>query len=165
MSQHDAPSPGTPPAGTPSSGGTAPPRTRTDRESGWVAGGVVFAGVLLLCNGAFAVLQGIAAIAEDDVYAQVGGYVYELDLTGWGVVHVILGALLLVTGYGLLKDMTWARVAGIVLAALSLISQFLFLPYAPFWSVVLMAIDVFVIWALASRQEPAGSQAQAGRTV
>ena len=59
------------------------------------------------------------------------------------------------TGYGLLKDMAWARTAGIVLASLSLVAQFLFLPYSPVWSVIMMAIDVFVIWALANRQESA----------
>ncbi|MFE6354925.1 hypothetical protein ACFVOO_19045 [Streptomyces rochei] len=148
MSQHAAPSPGRP------THGTGAPRT-ADRSSGWVTGGVVFAGVLLVLNGALAVLQGIAAIAEDDVYARVGSYVYELNLTGWGVIHVILGALVLVTGIGLLRDMAWARFAGIFLASLSLIAQFLFLPYSPVWSVIMMAIDVFVIWALASRQDRA----------
>ncbi|GGS63730.1 hypothetical protein AB0E75_24995 [Streptomyces griseoviridis] len=139
MTQHAAPSPA---------------RT-SGRHRGWVTGGVVFAGVLMLVNGALAVLQGIAAIAEDDVYARIGTYVYEMNLTGWGVVHVVLGALLLVTGYGLLKDMAWARFAGIALASLSLVAQFLFLPYAPVWSVIQIAIDVFVIWALASRQDEA----------
>ncbi|MYS69779.1 hypothetical protein GTY88_04935, partial [Streptomyces sp. SID5926] len=82
-----------------------------------------------------------------------------MSLTGWGIVHVILGALVFVTGFGVLKNMAWARVAGIVLASLSLIAQFLFLPYAPVWSVIMMAIDVFVIWALASRQDAASSRA------
>ncbi|MFJ7769412.1 hypothetical protein ACIQ1J_13630 [Streptomyces sp. NPDC097107] len=148
MSQHAAPSPGRP------THGAAAPRS-ADRTSGWVTGGVVFAGVLLLLNGALAVLQGIAAIAEDDVYARVGSYVYEFSLTGWGIIHVILGAVVLVTGYGLLKGMAWARFAGIFLASLSLVAQFLFLPYAPVWALIVMAIDVFVIWALASRQERA----------
>ncbi|MFE1028068.1 hypothetical protein ACFW5I_26455 [Streptomyces sp. NPDC058818] len=148
MSQHAAPSPGRP------TNGPGAPRP-TDRTSGWVTGGVVFAGVLLLLNGALAILQGIAAIAEDDVYTRVGSYVYELSLTGWGIIHVILGAVVLVTGYGLLKGMAWARFAGIFLASLSLVAQFLFLPYAPVWAVIMMAIDVFVIWALASRQEQA----------
>ncbi|GHB19131.1 hypothetical protein GCM10010377_06200 [Streptomyces viridiviolaceus] len=151
MSQHAASSPGAPSHG----GGRSWSSQPSARQSGWVTGGVVFAGVLMLCNGALSILQGIAAIAEDDVYARIGTYVYEFSITGWGVVHVILGALVLVTGYGLLKDMAWARFAGIFLAALSLVAQFLFLPYAPVWSVIMMAIDVFVIWALASRQDAA----------
>ncbi|MFB9465598.1 DUF7144 family membrane protein [Streptomyces cinereospinus] len=125
----------------------------TARREGWVTGGVTFAGVLMLCGGVLAVLQGIAAIAEDDVYASVGAYVYELDLTGWGWIHLVVGVLVAVTGWGLLMGAAWARFAGITLAALSLVLQFLFLPYQPVWSVVLMAIDVFVIWALASWRE------------
>ncbi|KOT96780.1 MULTISPECIES: DUF7144 family membrane protein [Streptomyces] len=144
------------PSGRPSHGGDPSwARRPDDRTSGWVTGGVVFAGVLLLLSGALTILQGIAAIAENDVYAHIGAYVYKMNLTGWGIVHVVLGALVLVTGYGLLRDMTWARITGIVLASLSLVAQFLFLPYSPVWSVVMMAIDVFVIWALASRQEHA----------
>ncbi|MFJ1809213.1 MULTISPECIES: hypothetical protein [unclassified Streptomyces] len=119
------------------------------------AGGVVFAGVLMLCSGVLAVLQGIAALAEDDVYARVGSYVYELDLTGWGWIHLVLGVLAAATGAALLKGMTWARFTGIFLAALSLVTQFLFLPYEPLWSIVVMAIDVFVIWSLVTWQERA----------
>ncbi|MFF7333887.1 hypothetical protein ACIQU5_08765 [Streptomyces sp. NPDC090306] len=126
---------------------------RTAGRGGWVTGGVVFAGVMLICTGALAVLQGIAATASDDVYARIGTYVYEFSLTSWGVIHIVIGALAFVTGLCLLRDMAWARFVGILLAVLSLVAQFLFLPYAPVWSVIVMAIDVFVIWALASRQE------------
>ncbi|MFF3325743.1 hypothetical protein [Streptomyces sp. NPDC002889] len=139
-------------AGGPTGHASRPPVT--DGTSGWVSGGVVFAGVLMLCSGVLAVLQGIAAIAEDDVYTRIGDYVYKLDLTGWGWLHIILGVLVAVVGGGLLRNASWARVAGIVLASLSLIAQFLFLPYAPIWSVVVMAIDVFIIWALASYHPP-----------
>ncbi|WP_435612283.1 DUF7144 family membrane protein [Streptomyces sp. bgisy159] len=132
---------------------SAPPPGRSGRSDDWVTGGVAFAGVLMLCSGVLAVLQGIAAIAEDDVYGRIGSYVYEFDLTGWGWIHVILGALVAATGAGLLGNAPWARLVGIMLASLSLVAQFLFLPYQPLWSLVVMAIDVFVIWALAARRE------------
>ncbi|MER7758285.1 hypothetical protein [Streptomyces sp. NPDC097619] len=125
----------------------------------WVRGGVAFAGTLLLCTGILAVLQGIAAAAEDDVYARVGSYVYKFDLTAWGWIHIIVGALAIVTGVGLLKDQAWARFAGIFLASLSLVTQFLFLPYAPVWSVIVIGIDVFIIWALVSREDRAEAPA------
>ncbi|MFF9058943.1 hypothetical protein ACF09K_09605 [Streptomyces sp. NPDC014882] len=118
-------------------------------ESGLAAGGVVFAGVLMLVNGVLAVFQGIAAIAEDDVYGRIGDYVYKINLTGWGWILLIVGVVAAVAGGGILKGAAWARVTGIVLASVSLVLQFLFLPYAPVWSIVLIAIDVFVIWALA----------------
>ncbi|MGC0328671.1 hypothetical protein RKD23_001661 [Streptomyces sp. SAI-170] len=148
------------PGGRPDSEiGTAWSRPKGQRAAGpgepdpWVSGGVLFAAILMLCNGVLAVLQGIAAVADDDVYARIGSYVYELDLTGWGWIHIILGALVAATGAGLLKAAPWARFAGILFASLSLVAQFLFLPYAPVWAVIMMAIDVFVIWALASHQE------------
>ncbi|MEU6664918.1 hypothetical protein [Streptomyces sp. NPDC046727] len=144
------------PTGPDTSGGSWPPRQPTARGAGWVTGGVTFAGALMVCSGILAILQGIAAVAKDEVYALVGNYVYRINLTGWGVIHIVIGALVLVTGIGLLKDMTWARFAGLFLASLSLIAQFLFLPYQPIWSFVMIAIDVFVIWALASRQEAVG---------
>ncbi|MFF0199848.1 hypothetical protein [Streptomyces sp. NPDC005017] len=143
---------GATPSGTPSSttDGTWPPRQPAGRRGGWESGGVTFAGVLMLCGGAVAVLQGIAAIAKDDVYRRVGSYVYEFDLTGWGVLHIVLGVLVALTGWGLLSGWPWTRAAGIVLASLGLVLHFLFLPYQPFWGVTTMAIDLFVIWSLVS---------------
>jgi hypothetical protein len=128
------------PAGRPE----APPA-----HPGLAAGGVTFAGVLMLMNGVLAMFQGIAALAEDDVYARVGDYVYEINLTGWGLILLILGAVAAVTGWGILTGVGRARTAGLFMASLSLVLQFLFLPYAPVWSIILIGIDVFVIWALA----------------
>jgi hypothetical protein len=54
-------------------------------------------------------------------------------------------------GIGLLAGQTWARVVGIVLAVLSAIANFLFLPYYPFWSILIIGLDVLVIWALSTR--------------
>ncbi|CAL9507770.1 DUF7144 family membrane protein [Streptomyces lavenduligriseus] len=134
--------------GTPSGGHTPPPTG----HSALAAGGATFAGVLLLLNGILAIFQGISAIAKDDVYARVGDYVYKVNLTGWGWILLILGVIAAVAGWGILSRAAWARAVGIALASLSLIAQFLFLPYQPLWSIIVMAIDVFVIWALASHQ-------------
>jgi hypothetical protein len=124
-------------------------------ESGWASGGTVFAGVLLLMNGILAIFQGISAIAEDDVYAGVGDYVYEINLTGWGVILLVLGVVAAASGAGILMGAPWARVTGIFMASLGMIMQFLFLPYAPVWSVIMIAVYVFVIWALAHHRPPA----------
>ncbi|SOD85068.1 hypothetical protein [Streptomyces sp. Ag109_G2-15] len=126
---------------------TGPARTR---NADWAEGGLVFAGVLLLVNGVLAILQGISAIAADDVYTRIGAYVYKINLTGWGWILLILGVVAVITGAGVLKRAEWARVVGIVLASLSLIAQFLYLPYAPIWAFIMIGIDIFVIWALAT---------------
>lgn len=120
------------------------------RHGGWAAGGTVFAGVLMLMDGILAILQGISAIASDDVYRRFGDYVYKVDLTGWGWILLGLGIVVTLTGAGVLMGMAWARVVGIVLAALSMIAHIMFLPYNPIWSLIMVGIDFFVIWSLAS---------------
>ncbi|MFE7275610.1 hypothetical protein [Streptomyces sp. NPDC057623] len=116
----------------------------------WTTGGLVFAGVLMLVNGLLAVLQGISAIAEDDVYGRIGDYVFKINLTAWGWILLGLGAVAMGVGYGILKGAWWARITGIFLASLSMVAHFLFLPYTPVWSVIMVGIDFFVILALAT---------------
>ncbi|MFI6336023.1 hypothetical protein [Streptomyces sp. NPDC050535] len=125
-------------------------RTASDGGSSWATGGTVFAGVLMMVSGILSVLNGIAGIAADDVYTRLGSYVYEFNLTTWGWIHLVIGVLVAVTGWGILQGKGWARGVGIGLAALSMIEYFMFLPYAPFWSIVSIAIAIFVIWALAT---------------
>ncbi|MFD7440006.1 hypothetical protein [Streptomyces sp. NPDC059909] len=127
----------------------------TSAGPGWAAGGTLFAGVLMLVMGVVDIIEGIAAIAEDDVYTRIGDYVFSFNLTGWGWIHLILGIILVVTGWGILKAAEWAKVTGIALAALNIVAQFIFLPYQPVWAVAAMAISVFVIWALATDKSPA----------
>ncbi|MEU7068614.1 hypothetical protein AB0B30_02755 [Streptomyces narbonensis] len=115
---------------------------------GVAGGGTFFAAVLLSLAGLLGILQGITAIANDDVYARVGDYVFEFDLTAWGWIHLVLGVLVVLTGAGLFKGANWARAGGITLAGLSAVANFLWLPYQPWWALTLLAIDVFIIWAL-----------------
>ncbi|MET8814402.1 hypothetical protein ABZW47_20605 [Streptomyces sp. NPDC004549] len=119
-------------------------------HGGLAEGGAVFGGVLMLMNGILAILQGISAIAADDVYARIDAYVYKINLTGWGWILLVLGVIAVITGVGILMGLEWARVVGILLASLSMIAQFLFLPYSPIWSLIMIGIDFFVIWALAT---------------
>jgi hypothetical protein len=143
-----------PHATQPSAGTTANPTPAAgpgprSTEAAWAAGGVVFAGVLMLMNGIMAIFQGISLLAKDDVWDRVGDYVYKINLTGWGVILLCLGALAVVAGAFILRGAAWARMTGIFLASLSMLAQFLFLPYAPVWSVIMIGLDLFVIWALA----------------
>ncbi|MEU6544688.1 hypothetical protein [Streptomyces sp. NPDC046859] len=144
-----------------SSTGLSAPRTArpapaagTGRASDWFTGGLVFAGVLMLVDGVLAILQGISALAADDVYTQVGQYVFEANLTTWGWVLLALGVVAVCVGYGILKGAWWARITGIFLASLGMVAHFLFLPYAPVWSVIMVAVDFFVVLALALAPDP-----------
>jgi hypothetical protein len=130
-----------------------PPRTVTapeERESPWASGLSLFAAALLVVAGVWHALAGIAALFEDEVYVTTPEYVYSFDLTAWGWVHLLLGVFVLVAGFGVMSGQMWARVVGIVLACLSLVVNFLFIPHYPIWSLVIIALDVAVIWALAT---------------
>lgn len=138
-----------PPSAPPPSG---PP---TPAESAWAAGGTMFAGVLLFVEGVLSIFKGIAAIANDDVYTRLGDYVFKFNLTTWGWIHLVLGLILVVTGWFILKGATWARAVGVALAALSIIADFIWLPYQPIWALISIAIGIFVIWALCTdRPDP-----------
>jgi hypothetical protein len=109
---------------------------------------MVFAAVMLMIAGILAVMRGIAAIAEDEVFVSTPNYVFAFDLTGWGWIHLILGALAVVVSLGLFQASTWARVAGVGIAGFIIVANFVSLPYYPVWSVVMIAVSGFIIWAL-----------------
>ncbi|HEU5156654.1 MAG TPA: hypothetical protein VFU43_06620 [Streptosporangiaceae bacterium] len=117
--------------------------------SRWAAMGLItFAAVLMIISGLWAVLVGISALAKDKVFVIAPDYTYKIDVTGWGWIHLILGIVVAIGGLCLLLGQIWARVLVIVLAICSAIAQFLFLPYYPLWSILIIALDVFVIWAV-----------------
>ncbi|MBR7834447.1 hypothetical protein KDL01_14325 [Actinospica durhamensis] len=122
--------------------------------TGWT----VFAAVLMFFGGVMAVLQGITAIAKDNLIVVTHNYAYTFNVTSWGWIHLILGALIAVAGLALFTGATWARFVGIAVAGLGMIANFLWLPYYPFWAILLIFIDVAVIWALC-----AGMTRRAGR--
>jgi hypothetical protein len=124
---------------------------RGDREvSGWAVGGTIFAAVIMIVTGVFHVIAGVTAIVKDQFYVATPNYLLTFDVSGWGWIHLALGALLIVAGFFVLRGSLVARLVGIAMAALSAIGNFLFIPYYPFWSLLMIALDVFVIWALAA---------------
>jgi hypothetical protein len=115
----------------------------------------VFAGIMMVVAGLYHALTGIAALFRDQVHVETPGYTYELDLTGWGWTHLLLGALVLATGVAVLRGTSWGPVVGIVLVSLSLLANFLFLPTHPVWSLLIIGLDVTVILGLtAGRRSP-----------
>jgi len=108
----------------------------------------VFAGVLLMIAGAMNILQGITAIADDNVYRRVGNYTFKFDVTAWGWIHLVLGVLVLVVGWGAYSGAAWAKVSGVVIVALAIVANFMWLPYQTGWALILIAIDVLALWSL-----------------
>jgi hypothetical protein len=116
--------------------------------TGWAVGGVVLAASLMVLLGFWGILVGIAAIASDAVFVTAEDYTYGIDLSAWGWVHLILAVIAVLAGLALFTGATWARLVGILLAILVAINYFLFLPFYPLWSIVVIALAVFVIWSL-----------------
>jgi hypothetical protein len=121
-----------------------------DAPSSWAIGFTAFAGVIMIMAGGFQSLSGISALAKDDFYVTTPNYVLNLDATQWGWTHLILGLVVLFAGFAVLSGKTWGRVVGIILAVLSALVNFAFIPVYPFWSITIIALDVFIIWALAA---------------
>lgn len=115
----------------------------------WATTGAVLAGSLMITVGLFQLFEGIAAIARDELFVSVTDYTFAVDTSGWGWIHVVLGALVAFFGVFVLMGRSWAYGAGIGLAIVSALNQFFFLPYYPWWAVLIIAFDVFIIWSLA----------------
>ena len=125
------------------------------QDSPWASGLTVFAAAMMMIGGVWHAMAGIAALVHDDIYVTTPEYIYSFDLTVWGWVQLLLGILVAVAGFAILKGQVWARFVGIALACLSLIASFLFMPLYPLWSLSIIALDVFVIWALATYRREA----------
>lgn len=124
----------------------------TSSTRGLVALGVTsFAGVLLATVSIFQILEGISALAKDDVYVKGIDYAYKFDVTSWGWVHLIIGIIGLVTGLAILFGQTWGRLIGIFIAILGTLANFAFIPYYPVWSIVVIAFWILTLWALCTQ--------------
>lgn len=125
--------------------------TAPEEPGAWAQGLIMFAAVMMFVGGGFQAIAGLAAIFENEFYTVTPNYVFEFDVSAWGWIHLVLGLVVIFAGYGLLSGQTWARVVGIILASLSALVNFAFIPYYPFWSLTIIALDVFIIWALATQ--------------
>jgi hypothetical protein len=118
--------------------------------SSWAVGFAAFAGAIMLMIGVFQAFAGLAAIFENEFFVVSQNYAYEIDVTGWGWIHLIIGIVVAFAGLAVFSGAPWARAVGITLALLSAIANFFFIPYYPVWAVLIIALNVIVIWALAS---------------
>jgi hypothetical protein len=129
-----------------------PPSVAADGDNqevtGWV-GWVVFAAVIMFTAGVINVIEGLVALFKDDYYqVRPSGLVVQIDYTSWGWTLLVFGVLLLITGYGVGVGQTWARITGVVLAALNAVVNLGFISAYPIWIVLVISLDVIVIYAL-----------------
>jgi hypothetical protein len=136
----------------PTNGGemTTEDRAGPDIEpvSGWAVGGMAFAATVMTMVGVFQVVVGLAAIFDDNFFVVARHYTFNLDTTAFGWVHLIIGVLMVGAGFSLFGRKAYGAVMVLFLASISAIANFFFIPYYPFWAIVVIALDVWVIWSV-----------------
>jgi hypothetical protein len=121
----------------------------TDQEiSGLATGGITFAATMAVLVGTFQIVQGLVAVFNDDFYLVTRNYTFDLDVTAWGWIHMLIGVVMVGVGFGLYARALWAVIGGIAVAAISALGNFFFIPYYPVWALLLIVLDVWIIWSL-----------------
>ena len=120
-------------------------------------GGTLLAGTLLVLAGLWGFFVGITGVLKGAFYTVVPTYTFNYSIHSWGWTHLIIGVVAFAVGVSLLLGMAWARYVGVAIAVIDAIANFMFIPYYPLWSIIVIAIDLFIIWALLSvgRRQPA----------
>lgn len=128
--------------------------TNLDRASsqysdhvGGAAGVTVFAGILMLMTGSFHAFLGLVALVNDEFYVVGPEYIFQFDVTTWGWIHLGLGLLVAFAGVALFRGAVWARTVAVIMACISIVVSFVWLPYYPVGSIAIMVFGVLVIWA------------------
>jgi hypothetical protein len=111
--------------------------------------GVMFAAVMMIVNGIFHVFQGLAGVMSDEFFVTLPNYVVTVDVTTWGWVHLVLGVLVGIGGFYLFSGSRPAAIFALVVVVISAIGNFAFIPYYPFWTLLVIAVDIYIIWAIA----------------
>ena len=120
----------------------------TNKPSGWAIGWTAFAGITMILQGVWWLISGLIAIINDEFYVITQNWILEFDTSTWGWIHLIVGVIVLVAGFGLFTAKTWARTVGVIIAVLSAIVAFMWLPYYPVWGVIFIVVSIAIIWAL-----------------
>ncbi|HEY2814393.1 MAG TPA: hypothetical protein VGJ03_13085 [Acidimicrobiales bacterium] len=117
-------------------------------RTGWSTW-AMFAGFMMIMVGIFQQIQGLVAVFDDQWYLVTDkGLAFSADYTVWGWTHFALGLLVAVAGVAVLNGKTWARTLGVILALISAITNLVFIAAYPAWSIIVIALDVVVIYAL-----------------
>ncbi len=123
------------------------------QPSGWAVGWTAFAGIMMILNGIWWIIAGIAAIANENLFVLTEDYIFKFDITTWGWIHLLVGALVVFAGFGLFTGKVWARTVGVIVAVLAGIIAFSWIPYYPIWGILFVAVSVAIIWSLTAHGE------------
>ena len=133
-------------------------RRNEPARGGWFSSGIIaFAALMMMLLGSLHVISGFARLFEDDHFVvDKSGLIVEVDYTVWGVVHLVIGVTMVMAGWGLFFRRTWARVVTVVVAFVSALVNWAFLPSYPPWYALMIGLDVLIIWAVVMRGDQGG---------
>ena len=116
------------------------------------AGWKLFAGIMIILVGTFNVIDGLVAITNVNYFKNLAGGNLELPATNniktWGWVVLILGAVLILSGFLIFIGNMFGRVIGVLAASANAIVQLAYLPHYPLWSFTMILVDILVIWGI-----------------
>jgi hypothetical protein len=118
--------------------------------TGWA----VFAAVVLIIAGAVNFIYGLAAIFRDEVISNVGGQTIVWDLTAWGWIMLLFGVGQVLAGAALAGGQQWGRWTAVVLCGFNAIANVGFITVYPFWTLLIVGLDILVIYQLTARWLP-----------
>ncbi|QHD69629.1 hypothetical protein GS397_23045 [Sphingobium yanoikuyae] len=113
-----------------------------------IVGWASLAGILMIIGGSFAMLAGLAGIINPDSFVVTMDRIFRLSTTSWGWWHLIVGAVVFLSGFGVFTGNVFSRTVGVIAAGVSMISAFVWMPIYPIWGILIIAIDFAIIWAL-----------------
>jgi hypothetical protein len=116
--------------------------------SAWAIGWTWFAGFMMILIGIWHAIAGLSAIIDDEFFVATRNYVLKFDVTTWGWIHLVLGVLVLLAGFGVFSGAVWARTVGVILATISAIAAFGWIPWYPVWGILIAIAAITVVWAL-----------------
>ncbi len=121
---------------------------RVDSPSGLAVGTTIAAAIILIIGGVCHAMEGVVGLATNEFYVTTQRWIFQFDVTTWGWIHLLVGGIAVFAGVGLFSGKVWARTVGVIVAGVSILVNFAWLPYYPMWSILIIAFDMFVIWAL-----------------
>jgi hypothetical protein len=116
-------------------------------------GMVTFAAVMIFLLAGFQLVWAIVEFVNVAWLASVTYGTFNGYLWLWAIFDLVLAAVLFYAGYDILRGGTFGRVLGVIIAGISAIRWFFYLPAAPWIGVVMIAVDILIIYALVAHSE------------
>lgn len=123
------------------------PTKNNGEVTGWT-GWVFFAGFMMIMLGIFQAIAGLTALINNQWLVVTEKNLLVLNFATWGWIHLLIGIVVLIAGFSVMHGSMWARIVGIIIAIISSVANLASVNVYPFWSIIMIVIDILVIYAL-----------------